>query len=31
MAHERQLPLPITEPELARPLSVYEDLAGGAL
>ena len=28
---ERQLPLPIDEPELLRPLSVYEDVAGGAL
>jgi transposase len=28
---ERQLLLPIEEPELLRPLSVYEDIAGGAL
>jgi hypothetical protein len=28
---ERQLPLPIEEPDLLRSLSVYEDVAGGAL
>ncbi len=30
-SHEPQLLLPIEEPELLRPLSVYEDVAGGAL
>ena len=31
MAHERQLQRPAVEPELVRPLSVYEDIVRGAL